>query len=122
MTGILLLSHGSREAEAARVLESIAKQVRIQLPGYLVETACLQFGRQTLEQGLDKLGKAGAREIRVIPYFLFDGVHVRRLENVLWEYVREHSTLTVRLGRTLGEDPRLAMILADRALELDHGT
>lgn len=121
MTGVLLLAHGSREAEAGRVMEGIAERVRAILPGYLVETASLQFGGRGLEQGLEKLERAGAREIRVIPYFLFEGVHVRRLESVLRAYEQEHPALTVRLGRALGEDPRLAAILADRVLELEHG-
>ena len=121
MTGVLLLSHGSREAEAGRVMARITERLRELLPGYLVETACLQFGGQGLEQGLEKLEQAGAREIRVIPYFLFEGVHVRRLESVLREYEQKHPALTVRLGRTLGEDLRLAAILADRVLELEHG-
>lgn len=119
MTGILLLAHGSREPETASIMEAIAGQVQTLLPGHQVEIAFLQFGVQSLEDGLEKFLQSGVREIRVIPYFLFEGVHVRRLQSVLAAYQEAHPEVSVRLGRVLGEDARLAEILADRAREME---
>ena len=119
MTGILLLAHGSREPETGRIMEAITGQVQALLPGDRVETAYLQFGAQSLEDGLEKFLQAGVREIRVIPYFLFEGVHVRRLQSVLAAYQEAHPEVSVRLGHVLGDDARLAEILADRAREME---
>jgi sirohydrochlorin ferrochelatase len=60
----------------------------------------------------------GADEITVIPYFLFDGVHIKEdIPGEIESFRKQYPSVQVTMGRTLGADRRLARILRDRVLE-----
>ena len=114
MKGTLLLAHGSRRAETEQTMLSIVRQGRELVDGE-VEAAFLQFSDTDLETGLNTLVSRGVTDIAIVPYFLFAGVHI--LEDIpaeLAEYQEHHPGITLRFGTTLGDDERLAQIVADR--------
>lgn len=118
MKGILILAHGSRETETESTLKEIVSMLQARNDGYVIETAFLQFSKVKLADGLDKLREQKIQDIIVIPYFLFDGVHIREdIPGEIREYVEEHPEVKISMGKTLGADPRLAAILADRIAE-----
>lgn len=115
MKGILVLAHGSREKETELILAQIIKMTQERLKDVIIETAYLQFSDVNLEKGLDKLIEKNVTEIKVIPYFLFSGVHIREdIPREIEEYLANKSNVKITMGNTLGADPRLADILADR--------
>lgn len=119
MTGILILAHGSREKETEATLGQIADMLKQLLNTENIESAFLQFSETTLKKGLLKLVEKGIKNIKVVPYFLFDGVHIK--EDVPAEidaFLKEYPEVKICFGRTLGADERLAEILADRVREL----
>ncbi|MFQ9617091.1 MAG: sirohydrochlorin chelatase, partial [Clostridium butyricum] len=55
----------------------------------------------------------------VVPYFLFSGVHIREdIPKEIEEYIADKPGIKISMGNTLGEDPRLADVLADRIKEV----
>lgn len=123
MTGILILAHGSRKSETENTLQKIIEMVKAELKSAnnvpLVEYAFLQFSDNNLEMGLKKLVDHGADKIKIIPYFLFDGVHI--LEDIPAEidaFLKENPEVEIRFGQTLGADIRLAKIVVDRVKEM----
>jgi sirohydrochlorin ferrochelatase len=115
MKGVLILAHGSREKETEKTMDKIAGMVRAKLPGTVIETAYLQFREASLETGLTRLIEKGANDISVVPYFLFEGLHIRKdIPAEIEEFLRDRPDVKVTMGRTLGTDERLADILADR--------
>lgn len=119
MIGVLLLAHGSREDKTERTMAFIRAQVQRELDIPLVEEAYLQFRPINLEAGICRLMEQGADDIKVVPYFLFEGVHIK--EDIPAELARiqeKYPSLRLTLGATLGADPRLAQVLADRIREL----
>lgn len=118
MKGILILAHGSREKETELTLKKIAEITQSKLEDVIIETAYLQFSEVNLAKGLDRLIEKNVRDIKVIPYFLFEGVHIREdIPKEIEEYLVDKPDLKVTLGDTLGADPRLADVLADRIRE-----
>ena len=118
MDGVLLLAHGSRAKETAQTMEAIAEQTRRILPGKLIQTAYMQFGEINIEKGLSMLMEQGVTRIKVIPYFLFDGIHIREdIPNELEQFIKKHPHMELTFGKTLGTDERLAQILAERIEE-----
>ncbi len=116
MTGILLLAHGSREGDTEKTMRQITDYVRQGLVGALVEEAYLQFRDKNLEKGLKSLIEKGATDIKVIPYFLFEGVHIKEdIPAELREFTASHPNVKITMGKTLGADRRLADIIIDRA-------
>jgi len=115
MTGILLLAHGSREGDTEKTMGQITQYVREILKNEMVEEAYLQFRDKNLEKGLLSLIGRGADEIKVVPYFLFEGVHIKEdIPGELEEFRKQHPNVKITMGSTLGADRRLAEILADR--------
>lgn len=118
MKGILILAHGSREKSTEDTLVEIILQLKEEMMEYLIESAYLQFSEMNLEAGLNKLVAQGADDIKVIPYFLFDGVHIKEdIPKEIEEYLEDKKGIKISMGKTLGTDPRLAMILTDRVRE-----
>lgn len=118
MKAILIMAHGSREKQTLDTLKAITEMTVAQLPDVMIETAYMEFCEVNLEKGLDILVEKGATEITVVPYFLFEGVHIRKdIPEEIEEYTKKHPGIAVTMGKTLGADPRLADILADRIRE-----
>jgi sirohydrochlorin ferrochelatase len=115
MRGILILAHGSRETATEQTLQQVIGHLQEIFSDEIIETAYLQFSKTDLETGLDRLKANGADDIVVIPYFLFEGVHIKEdIPKEIETYREAHPCIKVALGKTLGADPRLAEILADR--------
>ncbi|HEY5585645.1 MAG TPA: CbiX/SirB N-terminal domain-containing protein [Ruminiclostridium sp.] len=118
MKAILILAHGSREKSTLDTLEKITQMTKAQLSDVMIETAYMEFCEINLGKGLDILVNKGAKEIVVVPYFLFEGIHIRGdVPGEINEYIKDHPGITVTMGKTLGADARLADVLADRIRE-----
>jgi sirohydrochlorin ferrochelatase len=117
MKGVLILAHGSREKQTQDTFNTIV-EMAIKEVDVMVETAYMEFSEKNIEAGLSALVAKGATEIKVVPYFLFSGMHIRRdIPKEIDEFLKNHSGITVKMGQTLGADPRLADVLADRIME-----
>ena len=118
MKGILILAHGSREKSTEETLAEIISMLKEDMKDCLIETAYLQFNEINLEVGLNKLVEQGAEDIKVIPYFLFDGIHIREdIPSEIEAYLADKKGIKIAMGKTLGADRRLSLILADRVRE-----
>jgi sirohydrochlorin ferrochelatase len=119
MTGILLLAHGSREGDTEKTMRRITEYVKAKLRNVMVEEAYLQFRDKNLEKGLMSLVERGADEIKVIPYFLFEGVHIKEdIPAEIREFNKLYPAVKIIMGSTLGADKRLADIVVDRIKEI----
>ena len=118
MKGVLIVGHGSRRKETERTLESVVKMARQKLPETLMEIAYMEFSDRDIPAGLNALAEGGASEIAVVPYFLFDGIHIQEdIPEALEQYRAAHPNIKITMGSPLGVDERLAEILADRVSE-----
>lgn len=73
---VLLLGHGSKAHGANETLKKVAARVR-EKGGYgLVVPAFLQMVEPDFQGGVDIIAGKGFREIIVMPYFLYMGLHV----------------------------------------------
>ena len=115
MKGILVVAHGSRVKETEETLESLLEIVREKMPDCCLEYAFMEFSGRTLENGIASLISQNVTEIKVVPYFLFMGVHLRKdIPNMIKNCMIDHPEIPVTMGSPLGADPRLADILMDR--------
>lgn len=115
MQGILVVAHGSRVVETEETLVSLLNIVREKMPDCRIEHAFMEFSERTLEKGIAALVSQNVTEIKVVPYFLFMGVHLREdIPTMIRECMASHPEINVTMGAPLGDDPRLADILIDR--------
>ncbi len=118
MDGILIVAHGSRAKKTQDTLNYIVENVRKQLPQMIIEAAYMEFCEVNIEKGLTALVERGVNNINVIPYFLFEGIHIQQdIPEEIAAFSQNHPDVTITLGSTLGEDKRLADVLRDRIVE-----
>ena len=143
MKGILILAHGSKQKETEDTLYAVISALRRELSetdgkaggeiggktgseivekadGTIeIEAAFLQFSDRDLNAGLKALVDKGVDDVIVVPYFLFDGTHIKEdIPGEIEAFTKLYPNIRVRLGKTLGADKRLALILKDRIAEM----
>lgn len=115
MKGVLVVAHGSRVKETENTLVSILDRVKESMPGIRIEHAFMEFSDQTLEKAMKSLVDSGVTEVKIVPYFLFMGVHLREdIPEMIKKCTDGYAHVKVEMGEPLGADPRLAEILIDR--------
>lgn len=115
MRGILVVAHGSRVKETEATLEVVLDMVKGKLPECVLEHAFMEFSDKTIGAAVEKLFEKGVTEIKIIPYFLFTGIHLKEdIPNMVKEYMADKPNINVIMGETLGADSRLCDILIDR--------
>jgi sirohydrochlorin ferrochelatase len=120
MNGVLILAHGSKRQETEKIMDSLTRKVKAKSGESLVYPAYLQFSEQNLEKGVDYLVDKGATSVRIVPMFLFDGVHVTQdIPNELNEIKAKYPGINIRMSHHLGDDDRIAEIIVDRIRSLD---
>jgi sirohydrochlorin cobaltochelatase len=120
---VILLDHGSREAEANAQLDALARLVAARLPGRRVACAHLSVASPTLAESARACVAEGARAITVVPCFLAAGRHVREdLPALLGALRAAHPGVAFRLAAPLGAHAAVADALAQRAVEAEEGS
>lgn len=113
--GLLIVDHGSRNAEANARLAAFARRVALARPDWLVEHAHMEIATPDFAAGIDALVVRGARAILVHLHFLGTGLHVRESLPRLAASVRErHPGIEIELAAPLGDDLRLVEIVLDQ--------
>ncbi|HOF87729.1 MAG TPA: CbiX/SirB N-terminal domain-containing protein [Armatimonadota bacterium] len=116
---IVVLGHGSRSPEATAQFLQVIDLLKRQQGTALVLPAFMELAEPQLQAALRQAVDAGAREVLVIPCFLFQGIHIKHdIPEMLEALTTAHPGLAVRFGRPIGPDPRIADILAERVKEL----
>ena len=119
MKGVLVVGHGSRQKSTEQILEFVVTTARRNLPDTVIEIAYMEFGEKDILSGLNTLTEKGVSEIAVVPYFLFDGMHIRKdIPAILDKFKAKNENVKIAMGRPFGADDRLAAILLDRIKEI----
>jgi sirohydrochlorin ferrochelatase len=120
MNGILILAHGSRRQETEEILNSLVEKVKLKTGEKHVYPAFLQFSEQNLEKGIDLLVEKGVNSIKIMPMFLFDGVHVTQdIPKELNEINAKYPEIRIKMSRHIGDDDKLADIIVERINSLN---
>ena len=102
-TAVLLIAHGSREQRANDDLHELAIRLREQGTIPIVESWFLELAEPELKAGGDRCVELGATRVLMVPYFLSDGVHLRRdLAAARDELGRRYPGVEFCPGPTLG--------------------
>jgi sirohydrochlorin ferrochelatase len=86
-----------------------------------VEPAFVSLARPSLPETLERVALLGAREVAVVPYFLFTGLLVDRIGEQARQWGAAHKGATVAVGDHLGVDERLVELVLERYEEARTG-
>jgi len=118
MKGVLVIAHGSRAKETETALEAVISMVRKKAPEIVIEPAFMEFSERTFERGVAALAEKGVTEIKIVPYFLFLGMHLKEdIPEMATRCAAGFPNIKIVMGKPLGVDERLADIVVDRIRE-----
>ncbi|MFX3623847.1 MAG: sirohydrochlorin chelatase [Ectobacillus sp.] len=120
-TAILLLGRGGSDPDANSDLYKIARLFWEKTNYKLVEPAFMGVTNPLVEEGVERCLKLGAKKVVILPYFLFTGILIKRLEGMIAKFQNQHPQTKFKLAGYFGFHPKLQTILQDRAEEALHG-
>jgi sirohydrochlorin ferrochelatase len=115
-TAIVLIAHGSREAEANADLRHLADDLRRQGDYDWVREAYLELASPNIEEAAASCIAQGATRLILLPHFLSAGVHIKRdLASIRDGIAKRFPEVDIRLADPIGRHPLLLEILRERA-------
>jgi sirohydrochlorin cobaltochelatase len=120
---IVLMGHGSRDAEGAREFLTFAERLSARLarpiyPGFL------ELADPPIVSAIDEAVKAGAKSIMAVPWFLLGAGHVKNdVPTAIQWAQKRHPQVAIRYGSPINVQPEVLAILGERlaAIDPDHG-
>lgn len=120
-TAILFLGRGGSDPDANSELYKIARLFYENVNYPLVEPAFMGVTDPLIKQGAERCIKLGAKKIIILPYFLFTGILIKRLEGLIDEFRLQYPEHDFKLAGYFGFHERLKTILEDRIKEALEG-
>ena len=117
-TGVMVCGHGSRDEEAVREFQAVARGIKDRLPHYQVESGFLEFARPVIRDGLERLRASGHDRVLAVPGMLFAAGHAKNdIPSVLNTYQAQYPGMAIDYGRELAIDAKLLGAAAARIQE-----
>ncbi|HTG71282.1 MAG TPA: sirohydrochlorin chelatase, partial [Candidatus Udaeobacter sp.] len=120
-TAVLVLGRGSSDAEANGDLFKMTRLLWEQVPVKWVESSFIGVTEPSFPEGLERCLRLGAKKIYVLPYFLFTGILIKRIEQMTAEFAATHKEIDIQLAGYFGFHPLLVEVLLDRVTEAIEG-
>jgi sirohydrochlorin ferrochelatase len=115
---VILVDHGSRLAEANRMLFDVVALYRQVTGVAIAEAAHMELAEPSIAQAFARCVAQGAREIVIQPYFLSPGRHsTRDIPRMAGEAAAGFPDVRYRVAEPLGLDARMGDIIQRRVLE-----
>ncbi|MCP3676305.1 MAG: hypothetical protein GY721_01570, partial [Deltaproteobacteria bacterium] len=112
---VLILGHGSRRDEANEILRRVAKRLETEGGFGYVQPAFLELAPPNFQEALDIMVEKGFKEIKVMPYFLYMGNHMRKdLPKAMEKGSLKHPGVSMELTPNIGFHEKLVDIVIDR--------
>lgn len=116
-TAVLLLGRGGSDPDANSDLYKIARLLWEKTNYKIVEPAFMGVTNPLVNEGIERCVKLGAKKVIILPYFLFTGILIKRLEEMMVPFKYQYSTVDFKLAGYFGYHPKLQTILIDRVEE-----
>ncbi|MHB9093980.1 MAG: sirohydrochlorin chelatase [Eubacteriales bacterium] len=117
--GIIVLGHGSKAPQALETLKKYGEMVKTKSSCEIVLVASLQFNKPDLPEALDQAIDLGANKIVIVPFFLYNGIHMQEdIPAVIEQEKAKNPGVEIVLANHLGADHRLVDIVLDRIKEV----
>jgi sirohydrochlorin cobaltochelatase len=120
-TAILLIGRGGSDADANSDFYKITRLLWEKLNVKWVEGAFMGVTSPLVDEGIDRCIKLGAKKVILLPYFLFTGVLMERMNKMMIGFQEKYPEHEFLLAKYFGYHPKLQNILKERAVEAIQG-
>ncbi|PZD96136.1 sirohydrochlorin chelatase [Paenibacillus sambharensis] len=118
---VLVIGRGSSDPDANSDLFKMSRLLWERLDVKLVETAFIGVTAPLMDEGVERCLKLGAKHVYVLPYFLFTGVLIKRMEQFVEDLRVQYPEHAFTLAPYFGFHPMLQEVLRERAIEALRG-
>lgn len=118
--GLVIVSHGSRSEQAQKTFEKIINIVREKNDKLFdrVIGANMSFGIPSIPAVIEELIQDGYLHITVVPYFLYEGMHVKKtIPEIIDGLSNKYLEAEFVVKRPLGAEEIIGELLLKRAIE-----
>lgn len=116
-TALLLVGRGSSDPDANSDLFKLARLLWEKMPVQWVETAFIGVTTPTVEEGLQRCVTLGAKRIVILPYLLFTGILMKRMQGWLEGFQAKYPGVEMGITDYFGFHPGLKTVFLDRVKE-----
>ena len=120
-TAILLIGRGGSDPDANSDFYKITRLLWEKLNVKWVESAFMGVTAPLVDEGIERCIKLGAKKIVMLPYFLFTGILMERMNAMLAGYKERYSKHEFSIAQYFGYHEKLQTILKERVKEADEG-
>lgn len=120
-TAILLIGRGGSDPDANSDFYKISRLLWEKLHFKYVENAFMGVTAPSVDEGVERCIKLGAKKIVMLPYFLFTGILMERMANWAAKYREQFPDCEFVLANYFGYHPSLQDVLKDRVEEALQG-
>jgi sirohydrochlorin cobaltochelatase len=120
-SAVILLGRGGSDPDANSDLYKITRLLWEKVNYKIVEPAFMGVTDPLVKEGVERCIKLGARKIIILPYFLFTGILIKRLEKLIDELQTIYPEHECKLADYFGFHTRLQTIIKDRIQEALQG-
>lgn len=115
MNGILVIGHGSRAKGTKEIFDNMVEALDKKLEDSTVEGCFMELSSPLIPETIDRMYQKGVRNITVLPYFLFPGIHILEdIPEILKEKKEKYGDIEISMANPIGYDDKLVEILKDR--------
>ena len=121
MKVVMIVGHGSRSLKSQEDFKKVIDIIEKKLDHTKVYGTNMELAEPLMEDTIDEIVKenSGISEIIVVPFFLFEGMHIRKdIPEKLDEFREKYPDIKITFGRPLGADPMIAEVLTARVNEM----
>lgn len=120
-TAILLIARGGSDPAANGDFYKIGRLLWEKLDVKTVECAFMGVTTPLVDEGIERCSQLGAEKVIMLPYFLFTGILMERMEEWRKRYTVDYPELDITLAGYFGFHPKLQEVLRDRIKEVVTG-
>jgi sirohydrochlorin cobaltochelatase len=114
MTGVIVIGHGSRSKDAKDAFYKIVDQLKESMEGE-VEGCFMEISEPHIPETIEKMYNRGIREITALPYFLFNGIHIKEdIPEILQSIKEKYHDLVITMAQPIGYHKAVVEILKER--------
>ncbi|MFF5995700.1 CbiX/SirB N-terminal domain-containing protein [Lysinibacillus sp. KU-BSD001] len=121
-TAILLVGRGGSDEEANGDFYKISRLLWEKLDVPWVESAFMGVATPTVDEGIERCVKFGAKKIIMLPYFLFTGILMKRMYKMRDNYEVTYPNVDIQIANYFGYHPKLQHVLVERAEQAMNGS
>lgn len=119
-TAMLIVGHGSKSRDAVNAFEKLVALIKEKNRYEIVAGAHMELAEPGIIETVDEIAKQDPEMIIIAPYFLYEGMHIKKdIPEMIEDMRKKYPRIKFKFAKPIGFEPMLADIILKRAAEAE---